>query len=175
MRCHRSILGLVSWLMLTELGSTVPAAEEWIDLIRPTDPAKQAVQGEWAATSDGLVTKAATGSRLLLPIKPVGEYDFKVSFTRRKGRHSVGLFFIAGGKQAAYEVDAWGQHLAGIQDVNGQPITANPTRVANQTLENGRKYTAEVRVRRDKIEAFLDDKLLTTHRTDGSDLSLSNL
>ncbi len=175
MRHTQFILWFTGWLMLTGLDSLARAADEWIDLIRPTDPAKQAIQGEWTATIDGLVTKAATGSRLVLPIKPVGEYDFKVSFTRRTGRHSVGLFFVAGGKQAAYEVDAWGQHLAGIQDINGQPITTNPTRVANQTLENGRKYTAEVRVRRDKIEVFLDDKLLTTHRTDGSDLSLSNL
>jgi putative intracellular protease/amidase len=161
--------------MLAGLGSPVWAADDWIDLIGATDSSKQPVQGEWAATSDGLVTKAATGSRLVLPIKPVGEYDFKVSFTRRTGRHSVGLFFVAGGRQAAFEIDAWGQHLAGIQDIGGQPITQNPTRVTNQTLENGRKYTAEVRVRRDKIEAFLDDKLLTTHRTDGSDLSLTNL
>jgi putative intracellular protease/amidase len=175
MRCTQIVLCFIGWLWLAGLSSTGQAADEWIDLLRPTDPAKQTVQGEWSATSDGLVTKAATGSRLLLPIKPVGEYDFKVSFTRRTGRHSVGLFFVAGGKQAAYEVDAWGQHLAGIQDINGQPITSNPTRVTNQTLENGRKYTAEVRVRRDKIEAYLDDKLLTTHRTDGSDLSLSNL
>ena len=175
MRRTRNGLWLVGWLLLSGLNSISRAAEEWIDLIRPTDPAKQAVQGEWTATSDGLVTKAATGSRLVLPIKPAGEYDFRVAFTRRTGVHSVGLFFVAGGKQAGYEVDAWGQHLAGIQEIKGQPITTNPTRVANQTLENGRKYTAELRVRRDKIEVFLDDKLLTTHRTDGSDLSLSNL
>ncbi len=175
MRRTRIGLWLVGWLLLSGLNSIADAAEEWIDLIRPTDPAKQAVQGEWTTTSDGLVTKAATGSRLVLPIKPAGEYDFRVAFTRRTGVHSVGLFFVAGGKQAAYEVDAWGQHLAGIQEIKGQQITSNPTRVANQTLENGRKYTAEVRVRRDKIEVFLDDKLLATHRTDGSDLSMPNV
>ncbi len=175
MRRTRIALWLAVWLLIARFHSITQAADEWIDLIRPTDPAKYAVQGEWTATSDGLVTNAATGSRLVLPIKPAGEYDFKVAFTRRTGRHSVGLFFVAGGKQAAFEVDAWGQHLAGIQDIKGQPITSNPTRVSDQTLENGRKYTAEVRVRRDKVEIFLDDKLLTTHRTDGSDLSLSNL
>lgn len=175
MRLTRIAPWLTGWLLIAGFHSIIQAAEEWIDLIRPTDPAKHAVQGEWTTTSDGLVTKAATGSRLVLPIKPAGEYDFRVAFTRRTGVHSVGLFFVAGGKQAAYEVDAWGQHVAGIQEIKGQPITSNPTRVANQTLENGRKYTAEVRVRRDKIESFLDDKLLTTHRTDGSDLSMPNV
>ena len=171
MRCFRIVL----WMAMWGATSAAQAVEEWIDLIRPTDAAKHAVQGEWTTTSDGLVTRAATGSRLVLPLKPVGEYDFRVSFTRRTGIHSVGLFFVAGGKQSAFEVDAWGQHLAGIQDIKGQAMTSNPTRVPNQTLENGRKYTAEVRVRRDKVEVFLDDKLLTTHVTDGSDLSLSNL
>jgi putative intracellular protease/amidase len=175
MRRTRIAQWFAGWMVLTGCTSIAQAAEEWIDLIRPTDPAQHAVQGEWTTTSDGLVTKAAAGSRLVLPIKPAGEYDFRVTFTRRTGVHSVGLFFVAGGRQAAFEVDAWGQHLAGIQDIKGQPITSNPSRVTNQTLENGRKYSAEVRVRRDRIEVFLDDKLLTTHRTDGSDLSLSNL
>ncbi|MBC7815533.1 MAG: cyclic nucleotide-binding protein [Planctomycetaceae bacterium] len=175
MRRTRIAPWLVVWLLIAGFTSIAHAADEWIDLIRPTDPAKHAVQGEWTTTSDGLVTKAATGSRLILPIKPAGEYDFRVAFTRRTGVHSVGLFFVAGGKQAAFEVDAWGQHLAGIQEIKGQQITSNPTRVENQTLENGRKYSAEVRVRRDKVEVFLDDKLLTTHRTDGSDLGLPNL
>lgn len=167
---------IVLWFsVFLSAAARVNAADEWIDLLPATEPSKHRVQGMWTKSSDGLVTDAATGSRILLPIKPVGEYDFRVTFTRRTGRHSIGLFFVAGGKQAAYEVDAWGQHLAGIQDIKGQPITSNPTRVTDQALENGRKYTAEVRVRRDKVEGFLDDKLLTTHRTDGSDLSLSNL
>lgn len=173
MRCHQIVSGFAVWFLLT--GLTARAAEEWIDLLPAIEPSKHRVEGMWTKTSEGLTTNAVTGSRILLPIKPVGEYDFKITFTRRTGRHSIGLFFVAGGKQAAYEVDAWDQHLAGIQMINGQPITSNPTRVTGQTLENGRKYTAEVRIRRDKIEAFLDDKLLTTHRTDGSDLSNPDL
>lgn len=175
MRRTRIVSYFCVWLLLTNFEATSRAADEWIDLLPATDPSKLRVEGMWTKTTDGLVTNAATGSRILLPIKPVGEYDFKVTFTRRTGQHSVGLFFVAGGKQAAYEIDAWGQHVAGLQEINGRPITTNPTRVNDQILENGRKYSAEVRVRRDKIEAFLDGKLLTTHRTDGSDLGQPNL
>ncbi len=173
MRCHQIVSGFVVWFLLT--GLTARAADEWIDLLPAIEPSKHRVAGTWTKTSEGLATNAVTGSRILLPIQPKGEYDFKVSFTRRTGRHSIGLFFVTGGRQAAYEVDAWGEHLAGIQEINGQPFKSNPTRVTDQALENGRKYTAEVRVRRDKVEAFLDDKLLTTHRTDGSDLSNPSL
>lgn len=175
MRGTRIVSCFCVWLLLTSFGVTSRAADEWIDLLPATEPSKLRVAGMWTKTSEGLVTNAATGSRILLPIKPVGEYDFKVTFTRRTGQHSVGLFFVAGGKQAAYEVDAWGQHVAGLQEISGRPITTNPTRVDDQILQNGRKYTAEVRVRRDRIDALLDDKLLTTHRTDGSDLSQPDL
>ncbi len=95
-------------LLLASFAARIDAAEEWIDLLPATDPAKQRVEGAWTKSSEGLVTNAATVSRLVLPIKPAGEYDFKVAFTRRTSRHSVGLFFVAGGKQAAFEVDAWG-------------------------------------------------------------------
>ena len=138
MRRTRMVLWF-SVFLLASFGARVDAAEEWIDLLPATDPSKHRVEGMWTKTSEGLATNAVTGSRILLPIKPVGEYDFKATFTRRTGRHSIGLFFVAGGKQAAYEVDAWGQHLAGIQDIKGQPLTSNPTRVTDQTLENGRK------------------------------------
>lgn len=169
MRCHQIVSGFAVCLLLT--GLTARAADEWIDVLPAIEPSKHRVAGIWTKTSEGLATNAVTGSRILLPIQPKGEYDFKVSFTRRTGQHSIGLFFVTGGKQAAYEVDAWGEHLAGIQQINGQSFKENPTRVTDQALENGRKYTAEVRVRRDKVEAYLDDKLLTTHRTNGSDLS----
>ncbi len=162
---------LIAGLVVACLVSTVSAADGWTDLIRSTEPSSQNSHGEWTKSSDGLRTSASAGSRITLPIKPTGEYDFRVAFTRRSGVHSVGLFFVAGGKQAGFEIDAWGQHLAGIQAINGQDLKTNPTRVSNQTIENGKRSTAEVRVRRDKIEVLFNDKLLATHRTNGSDLS----
>ncbi|MCA9205179.1 MAG: DJ-1/PfpI family protein, partial [Planctomycetales bacterium] len=59
--------------------------------------------------------------------------------------------------------------------IGGRDWRANGTRVANQTLTNGREYTARVEVRRDQVRAYLNDKLLVTHRTNGSDLSMLDL
>ncbi len=119
-----------------------------------------------------LVTQAAAGSRIVLPVRPDGEYDFRVSFTRRIGAHSIALIFVAGGNQATFEIDAWGQHLAGIQNIKGQSLRENPTRSENQPLQNGRRYSAEVRVRKDRVEGYLDGKLISTYRGNGSDLSM---
>ncbi len=162
-------------LCLSLLISPAAKADNWVDITQQVDAAKAAVAGEWSKSSDGLTVRAASGARLVLPSKPTGEYDFRVAFTRKSGRHSIGLFFVAGGKQAAFEIDAWGQHLAGFQNIRGQDFQSNPTRVADQALENGRRYSAEVRVRKDRVEGYLDEKLIVTHRSDGSDFTQPNL
>jgi putative intracellular protease/amidase len=149
-----------------------PEERKFSDLIQQVDVGSDAVAGQWRKSEEGLLTDAASGSRITLPVEIQGEYDFKVSFTRRTGQHSVSLLFIAGAGQAAFDIDAWGHHLAGFQNVRGMTARDNATRVENQALINGQKYTVELRVRRDRVEAWLDDKLLTTYRGDGSDLSM---
>ena len=146
------------------------AAEEsstaWIDLLLQVDPQRHAVAGDWKKTADGLMTDAVAGSRITLPSQPGAEYDFRVAFTRTSGVHSIALIFAVGSRQATFEVDAWGQHLAGLQLIAGRTMQDNPTRVENQTLQNGRRYTMLVQVRRDSIRAFLDDNLRAEHKTD---------
>jgi putative intracellular protease/amidase len=142
------------------------------DLIELTNLDRDTVAGQWRNTPDGLLTAAESGARISLPVEPKGEYDFKVTFTRQTGRHSITLLFVTGRGQAAFDLDAWGQHLAGFQNVGGKDARQNATRVEDVTLINGRKYTAELRVRRDRVDAYLDGKLLSTYRGDGSDLSV---
>lgn len=149
-----------------------PKSDNANDLIKLLNLNRDTVAGQWRQTADGLLTSAANGSRISLPVEPKGEYDFKVEFTRQTGQHSIALLFVSGAGQAAFDLDAWGQHLAGFQNVGGKDARQNTTRVENVTLINGRKYTAELRVRRDRVDAYLDGKLLSTYRGDGSDLRM---
>jgi putative intracellular protease/amidase len=151
-------------------GQFAVAADSIIDSADLSKP----VAGTWTRSNGELVTRAAAGSRIALPVQPDGEYDFRVSFTRQTGVHSIALIFVAGGGQATFEVDAWGQHLAGIQNIGGKSLRENSTRSENQTLQNGRRYTAEIRVRKDRVEGYLDGKLVSTYRGNGSDLSMLN-
>jgi len=168
-------LSLVTLSAITATTFAIDSAEDdraSTNLIQQVNISRDSVAGQWRNTSEGLLTSASSGSRITLPVEPTGEYDFKVSFTRRTGQHSVALIFVSGKGQAAFDIDAWGQHLAGIQNVGGKSVRDNSTRVENQTLINGQKYTAELRVRRDRVEAYLNGKLLTTYRGDGSDLAM---
>ena len=147
-------------------GSCIQAAD-WRDVTKSMDPQKQAVAGEWTGAGGSLTTTAVNGSRITLPVPVPAEYDFRVSFTRTSGVHSIALFFVTSRGQASFEIDAWGQHLAGIQNVNGQDIRANASKRENVTLRNNQRYTALVQVRRKRVRAFLDDQLL-------ADLPLNN-
>lgn len=160
------------WVFITT--SLVAAEPAWQSVMPAIEPA-DAVQGEWSKSGSELRIRAASGGRIMLPVSPTGEYDFRVSFTRTSGQHSIGLLFVHGGKMCAFEADAWGQHLAGFQDIGGRDMRQNSTAKNGVTLENGRRYMMTVEVRKDRIRGLLDDKELASFTTDGSDLSLSDL
>ena len=124
---------------------------------------------------NGVFVTAAEGARLPLPVSPQGEYDFRVSFTRTSGQHSIALLFVHGGKMCAFEVDAWGQHLGGFQNIANQDMRRNRTRRTGITLENGRQYMLTVEVRKNRIRGLLDDREIASVSSTGRDLSLSNV
>ena len=156
-------------------GSVVAAEPKWQPLLPEIDPAKNGVAGEWSKSGEALTVKAAQRARLSLPVAPTGEYDLRVSFTRQTGRNSVGLIVVHGGRQVAFEADGWGTHLAGFQNIGGRSFQENATRRENVSLDNGKRYTMTVEVRKDRLRGLLDDKEIVVAQTDGSDLSLSDL
>jgi putative intracellular protease/amidase len=170
-----ALLLLVGMALSTALNSRVSAAEPtWESLLPDIDASRGALAGEWRKTGNGLTVSAATSGRLVLPVTPLGEYDLRASFTRRTGKASIGFVVVQGGRQVAFELDAWGQHLAGFQNINGRSIQQNPTRRENVALENNRRYTMTVEVRRDSIRGLLDGREIANYRTTGTDLALSD-
>ncbi|NND96511.1 MAG: cyclic nucleotide-binding protein [Pirellulaceae bacterium] len=162
----------VAAISITATASGQDTASRWFDQLQKVNPNQHAVAGQWQKSSEGLRTDAATSSRIIVPAKVPRQYDLRVEFTRHSGQHSVAIFFTCGVGRATYELDAWGEHLAGIQQIDGGDIRSNSTRTDNLRLENGRRYTAEIHVRRDRVDVLLNQKRLATYRGDGSDLSI---
>lgn len=171
--CRLSLLP--SLIVLCMPGMVAADEPKWESLMPAIEPESHLVVGKWTRKGQTLSVTAENGARLALPVVPSGEYDLRVSFTRQSGEHSVGVIVVHGGRQVAVEVDAWGMNLSGIQDLGGRDIRNNPTRRAGMRLENGRRYTLVVEVRKDRLRAILDDREFAKHATDGSDLSLSDL
>lgn len=156
----------------------VTADGEWINLIRRADTQADAFAGSWQINNEELNVNNTVAARMLLRYSVPADYDFEVSFTRLDGQHSIALIFASGSGQATFDVDAWGENLAGIQNIQSRTIRTgerNPTRVTGYQLVNGQRYTVRLSVRRDRVEAYLDGDLVTTYHGDGSDLSLLDL
>ncbi len=151
---------------------TRPAAP-WRDLIAEVDPAT-ADLGDWTKDDSGLRVAALPWARLGVANAPPPEYDFEVSFTRRTGEDSIALIFVMNGHTAAFDIDAWKEHLAGFQTIDGLQLNDrnNPTRVESQELSNGRRYTVLLEVRRNRIRAFVDGQSLRSYEGDGRNLDL---
>jgi hypothetical protein len=152
----------------------VPAEGQWTDLLPRIDPPANAVAGDWHKVGAELRVYPAPNAKIVIPVQPPAEYDFEVEFTRHRGTQSIPLFFVAGGRQATFEIDAWDAGLGGIQNVGNLDLRSenNPTRITDQRITNGRRTTMSVSVRRDRVEGYVDGRLIATYRGNGSDLSL---
>ncbi|PQO41979.1 serine/threonine-protein kinase [Blastopirellula marina] len=153
-----------------------PNTDRWTELIPTIDLSRDVVAGRWERTPGGqLHVDAEQAARVMIPFDPPREYDFEVRFTRHSGEESIALHFVDGSGNATFDIDGWSEHLAGIQNIDSRDMRTNPTRAEGVALANGRTYTAEVRVRRDRVEALLDGRLIATYEGDGSNLSMLSL
>jgi hypothetical protein len=116
------------------------------------------------------MSDASHRARLGIPYAVPREYDFRVQFTQVDGDNCVAQLFTAG-NPAALVLGGWNRTVTGFQQIGGKWANINATGVRRLKWENGRMHTSVVRVRKDRIEAWLDGKLITSHVTDGSDLS----
>lgn len=143
----------------------------WVNLLPLVDPGT-AMAGQWQLNDRELSVNRVRWARIALPVNVPDEYDLEVTFTRNSGENSIALIFARNGHQATLDIDAWGQNLAGFQNIDGRTCEVNATRVTGYRLINGQQYQARLAVRRDRIQAFLDGELITTYIGDGSNLSL---
>ncbi|HYE97830.1 MAG TPA: serine/threonine-protein kinase, partial [Planctomycetota bacterium] len=146
--------------------STAPAVPEdpWkkaVDLLALVDPREDAVVGTWTRGPDGIASDRARGARLQIPYAPPEEYDLRVVFTRREGRLDVNLLLWLGDRACAWQMGAYGDEIFGFSLVAGRPVQENPTTQRRPGgLQNGRRTTALVQVRRGGVRAYVDQQLV---------------
>jgi len=156
--------------------SKVNSNDGWTSLLETIQPDRDSVAGVWRKSGRELTNYPGAGGRLSIPFQPPSEYDVRIVFTRRQGEHSVGALLTHGGRQCTFELDAWEQHLAGFQNIHGQSLRSNdnPTRRENEALENGKRYSLILEVRRGSIRALLDGREVSCYEGDGSGLDVDS-
>lgn len=163
----RSVLSALLAVVCVPLSAAEPA---WQSLVDQTD-LERAV-GTWTPRDGGLQVAAAAGARVPLKVRPAREYDFRATFTRTSGIHSVALMFVVDGHPTVCDIDAWGLHLAGVQRVNGRNLRERPEAPSHVTLKNGEKSTVVIEVRKEEVRVLLDGKLIDSVKGDGNALSI---
>ncbi len=161
-----------------------------VNLLDLIDPARDTVLGEWKWTSSGDLTVAMADpngentppeslARIAIPV-PASElppeYDITTTFTRHSGTKPITLIFTNGSNQAALEIGAWTRdndvykQWVWINTISKRPLSDSPSR-SGITIETSRKYTAVLKVRKDKIILTLDGSEVFRTETDSANLS----
>lgn len=142
-----------------------------VNLLRLIDPARDAVKGTWKLADGALVSDNSWAS-LQIPYTPPAEYDLRVSFARQEGKRQVVVIFPRPGEGCSWQLGKLNNTVFAFMSINSGGKT-NPTSIWRQpALENNRRYTTLVSVRKDGVKAYLDGQLVSEWKTDYRDMSV---
>lgn len=145
-----------------------------VDLMALVDPEKDTIEGKWTRVGKEFRSNDFWPASLRIPYQPPEEYDFRVAFTRAEGRQDVGLQFSRGTEMGLFSLGVRDNSLGGFALVNREHVDKNPTGFrSKEMLQNGRRYELVVYVRKGRIAAAVDGKLVADHPTGLSELSIA--
>ena len=157
------------------VSASVPETHRIIDVLKLIDVDRDTLHGKWKRTDGAL---AATDKAVIqIPYHTPAEYDFNVVFAPGDTEgHGITLILSKGQRQFFFSLSAkqfW-DGFACVKDWNGG-TSVNPAWVQSAVHPvSGQKYTLEVRVRNDHVEAFLGGLPVVSYKTDFTDLTICN-
>ena len=103
---------------------------------------------------------------------PTTNYEIALQAMRIEGRDFfAGVTFPVGGSFCSLILGGWGGSVVGLSSINGQDASENDTSQSIE-FENGRWYSARIRVTPETIEAWLDDRQIITQRLAGNTIDI---
>jgi hypothetical protein len=145
----------------------LPAAPiNWLDLGPLVDPEADALAGKWKLDGETLVCEGAgvPFARLALPVRPIGDYEMEVEFTRTQGLNGPILNLPVGGRPVQFAMDSGATRFTALELVDRLPVDRddNPTNNKEVRIDDNKRYKLVVRVQTQddtaKIQADLDGK-----------------
>ncbi len=163
------LLKVRSQKRLEELESLQPG---YVNLLRLVDPARDAVTGSWKLDDGKLVCSEASPAKLEIPYQPPAEYDFRMTYSLLGGGHNVTQYLSRQGKQFTWVLEL-GLNRCAFAMCRGCFITdaKNPslTELANP---GPGPHVSLIEVRKDRVRAHFNGKLVCEWKTDYADLGL---
>jgi len=145
----------------------------WVQPTRDRD----IVSGRWFKDGATVLLKTKEAQcRIRLPVKVQGNFDLRMTFTRYEGKYVVGIVFPVGSHTCNLGLGHDGK--SGLENIDHKSIGSNST-TQGGLIQNGRKYTVELRVRPGSgaqgasIKAFLDGQVFIVWRGNEASLNAS--
>lgn len=128
----------------------------------------------WTATSTS-VKNNKHGSHLRLPYSPPEEYDLHVTFERLDAHDTISILCPLPHGQVIWCAGGWGDVVFGFTIFkDGGWRTLSKRELPTDTIKTGVSYDCVIRVRKNKVTATLDGKLLNEFITDGTGCQIDN-
>lgn len=140
------------------------------NLIPLIDPARDSIAGKWQLQDGKLLSDKTVRAILQIPYHPPEEYDLIVEFTQvKKARH---IFLILSGSNVQFVYQMGHDNSAGFEMISGKRSSKSEA-TKPFAFDADKKYRATIKVRKDRVSAYVDDKLISELTTDFHDLSIS--
>jgi hypothetical protein len=125
--------------------STLTFIEDWLDLMPLLDLTSDARHGSnWSLINGDLVNSGVALSQLAIPVRPEGDYQLRVAFTRTSGNDKVALVIPLGTGDCAVDL---GTHLQGESADQISGVTRGDLTLLKQSpsaIVNGQRHTATI-------------------------------
>src|SRR5439155_25551156 len=142
-----------------------------IDLLAALHLPDAAVSGDWSMHDGVLVCNGRPGkqrARLRLAPAPATEYDLTIKFTCSGDKPYFAQILAFNNRTFICTMTS---SQTGFGLINGKNTRSNATTV-KKTISPDTAYTSVIKVRKEGVAAYLNDELISQHKTDYSDLSL---
>jgi hypothetical protein len=151
---------------------------EWkapVNLLALADPKSGAIAGTWTRDEQGaLKCSKVNGGRLAIDYKLPAKYDIKAVFERTDGNSDATLILSHNKHYFVWQMGAEQNKHFDLAQVGGKKFEGNPTLVTSgNCLKNNERYTTVVEVRKDRVSAYLNGKLITEWTPDMGELGIS--
>jgi hypothetical protein len=120
------------------------------------------------------ILSADAGQNLLVefPYAPPEEYDYAVTFRAVTSGEFLQVQPCPGGAQFSWRIGAFSNKWAWFEKLESGTYGRFSEQHRDAWMEAGERYTSVVKVRRDGVEAYLNDKRVASYKTDWKGVSL---
>ncbi|HEY3319625.1 MAG TPA: hypothetical protein VGP72_04025 [Planctomycetota bacterium] len=137
------------------------AWKQAVDLMPLIDPSKDSIYGTWKLEGGELKATGDNAMRIEIAYEPPEEYDFLMTFTRLTGFEDVNQFLAKDGHAFFWSMAPGKNCCCGFDTYRNTDAERNPSSFkSSPALDNNRKYTSLVQVRKHTVRGFLDGKLI---------------